>query len=150
MMKRAVTLKARALRYLSIREYSPKELARKLIPYADSQEEVHALLDWLQVCGFLSESRFVEAYIRRRASHYGNIRILRELEEHGVSDSTLEEAKAEMQETEFDRARSVWKKKFGIKPSDIKEKAKQIRFLQQRGFASGVIRRVLNHDGISE
>ena len=51
-----------------------------------------------------------------------------------------------MSENEFDRALGVWKKKFGSKPVDASEKAKQIRFLMQRGFSGDIIRRVLNRE----
>ena len=61
-MKPKTTLKARALRYLSIREYSPKELARKLSSYVEEGDDLAALMEWLQKQGFLSEERFAEAF----------------------------------------------------------------------------------------
>ena len=143
-MKPKATLKARALRYLSIREYSPKELARKLSPYVEEGDDLAALMEWLQKQGFLSEERFAEAFVRRRCSRYGSGRVLRELEMHGVDEKTLDEAKSVMSENEFDRALGIWRKKFGSKPVDASEKAKQIRFLTQRGFSGDIVRRVLN------
>ena len=142
-MKPKTTLKARALRYLSIREYSPKELARKLSSYGD---DLVKLMEWLQKQGFLSEERFAEAFVRKRSARYGSGRVLRELEMHGVDEKTLDEAKGVMSENEFDRALGVWRKKFGSKPADASEKAKQIRFLMQRGFTGDIIRRVLNRE----
>ena len=65
---------------------------------------------------------------------------------HGVDEKTLDEAKGVMSENEFDRALGVWRKKFGSKPADASEKAKQIRFLMQRGFTGDIIRRVLNRE----
>lgn len=143
-MKPTATLKARALRYLSIREYSPKELARKLSPYVEEGDDLAALMQWLQMQGFLSEERFAEAFVRRRCSRYGSGRVLRELEMHGVDEKTLEEAKGVMSENEFDRALGIWRKKFGSKPVDASEKAKQIRFLMQKGFSGDIVRRVLS------
>lgn len=143
-MKPKTTLKARALRYLSIREYSPKELARKLSPHVDEGDDLAALIEWLQKQGFLSEERFAEAFVRRRSARYGSGRVLRELEMHGVDEKTLDEAKSVMSGDEFDRALRIWRKKFGIKPADASEKAKQIRFLMQRGFSGDMVRRVLN------
>jgi regulatory protein len=46
-------------------------------------------------------------------------------------------------DSELDRAREVWRKKFGTAPVDAAEKAKQIRFLQSRGFTPEVIRRAI-------
>lgn len=143
-MKPTATLKARALRYLSIREYSPKELARKLSPYVEEGDDLAALMQWLQKQGFLSEERFAEAFVRRRCSRYGSGRVLRELEMHGVDEKTLEKAKGVMSENEFDRALGIWRKKFGSKPVDASEKAKQIRFLMQKGFSGDIVRRVLS------
>ena len=147
MFKPKPTLKARALRYLSIREYSPAELERKLLPYAGEDDDLASLLAWLQECGFLSETRFVEAYVRRQSARYGNTRVLMELQRQGVSVAALCRAESEMQDNELERARSVWRKKFGIVPSDRREKARQFRFMQQRGFSGKVIRQVLKSTG---
>ncbi len=145
-MKPKTTLKARALRYLSIREYSPKELAGKLSTYLEEGDDLAALIEWLQKQGFLSEERFAEAFVRRRSSRYGSGRVLRELEMHGVGEKTLDEAKSVMSENEFERALGIWLKKFGIKPVDASEKAKQIRFMMQRGFSGDIVRRILNRE----
>ena len=137
-------LKARALRYLSIREYSPKELERKLAPYLEEGEDLMALMQWLGDRGFLSEERFAEAFVRRRSMRYGSARVLRELEMHDVDERTLEEAKSVLSETEFERALCIWQKKFDGKPADVTDKARQIRFLMQRGFSGDIVRRVLD------
>ncbi len=149
-MKNEITLKARAIRYLSIREYSVKELKQKLTPFVGETDDLPTLLEWLQLQGFLSESRFVETYVRRRAAHYGNARILRELQEHGISDVVLHHAKSVGLENELDRARQIWLKKFGQKSSNAKERARQIRFLQQRGFSSEIIRQVMKQEPLSD
>lgn len=143
-MKPKTTLKARALRYLSIREYSPKELARKLAPYVEEGDDLTDLMQWLDGNGFLSEERFAEAFVRRRSERYGCGRVLRELELHDVGEATLQEAKNVMSGNEFERALRIWRKKFDSKPADASEKAKQIRFLMQRGFSGDIVRRVLS------
>ena len=51
-----------------------------------------------------------------------------------------------LKETELAAAREVWQRKFGTAPQDEKEKAKQVRFLQSRGFSLDVIFKVLRHD----
>lgn len=145
-MKQKITLKARAIRYLSIREYSVKELMRKLSPFAGDGDDLDALMEWLQARGFLSESRFVDAYVRRQSVRYGNARILRDLQNHDVSGPVLRNAEAEMRENELERAWHVWLKKFGHKAADIRERARQIRFLQQRGFSNDTIRQVMKSD----
>ena len=147
MLRTKPTLKARALRYLSIRAYSPAELERKLLPYVTQDDDLAALLVWLQERGFLSETRFVETYVRRQSARYGNARVLMELQRQGVSAAALCRAESEMRDNELERAQSVWQKKFGIVPSDMREKARQFRFMQQRGFSGKVIRQVLKSAG---
>lgn len=145
-MKQKISLKARAIRYLSVREYSTKELAQKLAPFAGEGDDLGALLEWLRGQGFLSDVRFVDAYVRRRSVRYGSMRILRELQSHGVPDTVLYRAESEMRESELERAWQVWHKKFGSLPSDTRERARQIRFLQQRGFSGDIIRQVMKGD----
>ena len=145
-MKPKTTLKARALRYLAVREYSPKELGKRLAPYVEEGDDLEALIQWLLGHGFLSEERFAEAFVRRRSARYGSGRVLRELEMHGVDEKTLAEAKSVMSETEYERALQIWQKKFRAKPADVSEKARQIRFLMQRGFSGEIVRRILNRE----
>ena len=63
MAKLQISLKARALRYLSAREHSRQELGRKLARYAQEGDDVEALLDTLEAAKFLSQSRFSESLV---------------------------------------------------------------------------------------
>jgi regulatory protein len=40
-------------------------------------------------------------------------------------------------------AKALWLKKFGQPAQDEKEKAKQVRFLQARGFGFDIIRKII-------
>ena len=73
MAKQTPSLKARALKYLAAREHSRLELGRKLARYADENDDIEALLDWLEVNKFLSQSRFSESLINRRAQRFGQV-----------------------------------------------------------------------------
>jgi regulatory protein len=137
------SLKARALRYLAMREHSRLELERKLVRYAVAGEDVGALLDSLEAAKLLSQERFAEALVHRRALRFGNNRILSELQSHGMSAETLRGLKPGLASEENVRARQVLQRKFGAPPSDAAEKARQIRFLQQRGFSHEAIRAAL-------
>src|SRR5690606_18243776 len=55
---RGPSLKARAVGYLSRREYARNELARKLQPYAEDAAEIDPVLDALEKEGWLSTERF--------------------------------------------------------------------------------------------
>ncbi|MDL2284949.1 recombination regulator RecX [Oxalobacter sp. OttesenSCG-928-P03] len=141
--KRTLSLKARALRYLSARDYSRKELAGKLLRFVEEGDDPDALLAWLENEGFLSDTRFAESLIRRRMGRYGNSRIRQELRNHQVTETLPDSAMQELIQSEVARACDVWERKFGQRPADTKERARQMRFLQQRGFSSDTIRKVM-------
>ncbi|HEY8607462.1 MAG TPA: recombination regulator RecX [Noviherbaspirillum sp.] len=143
MAKLQMSLKARALKYLSAREHSRMELARKLSRHAQEGDDVEALLDALEAAKFLSETRFSESLVHRRASRFGNQRILSELQMHGIDADALSEIKSDLAGSEAARAAEVWRRKFGVPPADATERARQMRFLQQRGFSQAAIRAAL-------
>jgi regulatory protein len=131
---------------LTRREYSRLELARKLAPFAGDPEEIPALLADFEQRGWLSETRVVEEVIAARRRRYGSQRIEHELREKGLSEEAIGGALAHLKENELDAARTVWRKKFGVAPANASDKARQIRFLQGRGFSFDTIRRILNSD----
>lgn len=135
-----LSLKARALRYLSQREHSRFELGRKLAKYAQEDEDVDALLDFLEKNNWLSQERFAESLINRKASRYGNSRVVAELQSHGVTGDALVEIKAGLSDSETARAVEVWQRKFGTVATDAAMRAKQMRFLLQRGFSQRAAR----------
>lgn len=143
MMKPRLSLKGRALKYLSMREHSRQELARKLARYAEEGEDVEAVLDSLESARFLSEERFSESLVNRRAARFGNQRILSELQSHGIDSNALADVKRDLTQSEVARAKEVWRRKFSNSPTDASERARQMRFLQQRGFSLGAIRAAL-------
>jgi len=141
--KPEIGLRARALGILARREYSRPELARKLAQYTDNPDEIPALLDEFEQRGWLSEGRVVEQVLASRRGRFGAHRIMHELREKGVSAAAIAGAQQQLKDSEFEAAREVWRKKFGIFPADARDKARQMRFLQGRGFSSDVIRRLL-------
>jgi regulatory protein len=143
MVRQQLSLKARALKYLSTREHSRLELGRKLSRYAEEGDDVEALLDFLEKNNWLSQERFAESLVHRRAGRYGNNRVLSELQQHGVKGDALDELKSGLKETEAKRAREVWRRKFDSVPRDAEERGKQMRFLLQRGFSQSAVRAAL-------
>ncbi|MBJ7313978.1 recombination regulator RecX [Rugamonas sp. CCM 8940] len=138
-----LSLKGRALRYLSMREHSRLELARKLSRYAEEGDDVEALLDFLEKNNWLSTERFSESLVHRREARFGNSRILAELQSHGVGGEALKELKAGLVEGEAARACEVWRRKFGTVAADPQERNKQMRFLMQRGFSQRAVHAAL-------
>jgi regulatory protein len=141
--KKPLPLRERALGYLSRREYSRDELARKLAPYAEDAQEIESLLDDFTQRGWLSEARFVDMVVQARQGKYGSRRIAHELRERGVSEEGMAAALCEARACDLTNARAVWLKKFGTPAATSGEKAKQMRFLASRGFGQETIRRVM-------
>jgi regulatory protein len=137
------SLKGRALAYLSRREHSRAELSRKLQPFVEEGDSLDTLLDSLEQEGWLSDSRFTESLVHRRASRLGANRIVGELKRQGVGSTLIEETAAQLRETELARARAVWQKKYGQLPETPAERARQARFLVSRGFSQTVVSKIL-------
>jgi regulatory protein len=139
-----LSLRQRALAALARREYSRIELARKIAPHAESIEQIDHLLDALESEGVLSDQRFAESLVHRRAPRYGRLYIERELGEHGLEHEIIEAQLSTLMATELERCQAIWQKKFGSEPPiDIKERARQIRFLTAHGFDATIIRQVV-------
>jgi regulatory protein len=139
-----ISLKGRALRLLSGREHSRAELERKLKAHEAEPGELARALDEMQAKGFISEQRVLESVLHRRAGRLGAARVRQELQAKGLSPEAVAQAVAGLQGTEVERAREVWRKKFGVPPTDAAERARQMRFLATRGFGGDTIRRVVS------
>lgn len=158
-------LKAQAFALLARREHSRAELRGRLLAHArkralaqapadetqasvegfdptSAAAEVDTLLDELEAGRHLSDARFAESRIHARAARQGLARIKQELARHGVELDA--DSARHLRDTEFDRARAVWQRKYGgTPPTDPSERARQMRFLAARGFAAEVVRRVV-------
>jgi regulatory protein len=139
-----LSLKGRALRLLAGREHSRKELERKLASHEQEPGQLKTALDELQAKGFIDEQRVVDSVLHRRGQRLGAGRIRQELQAKGVDADRVALAMASLKATELERAREVWRRKFGARPKDASEQARQARFLAARGFAGDVVRRVLD------
>ena len=134
------------MRFLARREYCRAELHGKLLPYVQEGEEIDAVLDELVSRGWLSDARATTQLVNAKRSRFGTQRIVHELRQKGVPPDLIAEALPELKESELDTAREVWQRKFGNIAQDAKEKGKQMRFLQSRGFSMDVIIKVLRQN----
>jgi len=139
-----LSLKGRALRCLSGREHSRQELERRLGPHEEEPGQLARVLDELQAKGLISPERVIESVIHRRAARFGAARIKQELAGKGLDAQAVAAAVASLKGSELERAREVWRRKFSQPPADAAERAKHMRFLASRGFATEVIRRVVS------
>lgn len=138
-----ISLKGRALRLLASREHSRSELEKKLAAHEAEPGELQRALDELQARGFISEQRVVESLLHRRAARLGAGRVKQELQAKGISPEAVAEAVETLRGSEVERAREVWRKKFGEPAADAAGRVKQMRFLATRGFGTDAIRRVV-------
>jgi len=138
------------MQYLARREHSRAELRTKLLPHVQEGEDLDAVLDELAKRNWLSDKRAAEQVVELRRSRFGAQRIAHELRQKGIAEELIGNAMPQLKETELEAARVVWRKKFGAPPKDQKEKARQVRFLQSRGFSMEVVFKVLKLDGEGE
>jgi regulatory protein len=138
-----LSLRARALSLLARREYTRKDLARRLAADDVDANALAALLDDFEQRGWLSERRYVDERMSARRRRFGSERIAHELAQHGVSDEELERARRELAAGELETAREVWRRKFGTLPQDARERARQLRFMRGRGFALEIVMRII-------
>jgi regulatory protein len=135
-------LREQALACLARREHSRAELARKLENAGHLQEEISPLLDEFEARNWLSDRRYAESYVADHLTRSGAIKLAHELRQRGVDDNIIDAVLAETRDSELERAREVWRKKFGMPPANIQEKARQMRFMQSRGFDLETIRQL--------
>ena len=139
-----LSLKGRALRLLSQREYSRGELERKLANHAQDPQEIARVLDELQAKGFIDHQRVADSVVHRRAMKLGAMRIRQELQAKGLEAEVVQQAVAGLRATELQRAREVWRRKFSSPAAEPSARARQARFLVARGFAGDVVSEVVS------
>ena len=137
------SLKGRALRLLSQREHSRTELERKLAPHEEVPGKLAKALDELQARDFINDGRAVDSVVYRRAGKLGAARVKQELAAKGLTGEAVAAAMEGLRETELSRALAVWRKKFDHPATEPGERAKQVRFLMNRGFHAEVVRKVV-------
>ena len=143
------TLYTLALRYLARREHAVDELRLKLKQkikddIKNNLDIINTVIQDLINKNYLNNARFTELYIRSRQNRgYGKLRIIEELKNKGITvGSNL---------FKHDNIQKIRIKKFGESmPCTLREKAKQIRFLQYRGFPLSDIRKVFNKGFIND
>ncbi|MDG2289171.1 MAG: regulatory protein RecX [Woeseiaceae bacterium] len=126
----------KAMDFLARREYGQAELIKKLSDKGYIRKIVEAAVVALTSEGLQSDDRFAEAFVQSRINQgKGPVRIRLDLSQRGISDAVTEMAIDESAADWHGLALNVRFRKFGAsKPKDFKAKAKQMRFLQYRGF----------------
>jgi regulatory protein len=124
--------------FLARREHGEQEITQKLITRGFDTDIVEAAVTVLISDGLLSDSRFAEAFVYSRFKKgSGPQKIRAELRQRGIDDVLISVSMETVAGQWLERVREVREKKFGAAaPGDFKERSRQMRFLQQRGFTS--------------
>ena len=125
-----------AVNWLARRDFSRHELSQRLASkFPDHCPD--QVLDWLEQQRFLDDARFAEVFYRSRVERgHGPLRIRQDMRQKGLPDTLIDQQIASQQTDFFERARALRQRRFGALPArgDRKEQARQLRFLQYRGF----------------
>lgn len=139
-------LLAEAMKVLARREHTRQELLEKLLLLSESRELLESVLDELSLTGWLSDERAAEALVRKHQERHGILRIRHEMQRRGVPEHLSDSLLGKVRETEVEAAGRVWNKKFSALPANADERARQARYLQNRGFSVETIRKVLRSE----
>lgn len=139
-------LRGRALALLTRREHSRVEIERKLLDQGGAAPLVAQVLDELAERRLQSDERFAEVFVRSRAQKgQGPRTIAADLRGRGLDG---EQVSAALEASGHDwtrRAGEVRQARFGRElPTEPRERARQMRFLQYRGFSGSDCARAVN------
>jgi regulatory protein len=137
-----------ALRLLARREHSEQELTAKLADRGYTPEAVATVTAALKDKRLLSDERFVEEFVAARTRRgSGPLKIREELRGRGIAPELVDQALGARKQEWAAGAEAARRKRFGAAPpKDFQERARQARFLQQRGFSLEDIRAALKGD----
>ena len=139
----AASLRAQAIRWLARREHSRSELEQKLLARGWEKSEVREALDELTALGYLSDARYAHALTAQKAGRYSRRGIVAELKSKGVGSREIEDALAQASLDDEAALTALWQRRYGRAPVNERDKARQVRFLQSRGFALSAILKLL-------
>ncbi|KQA23539.1 recombinase RecX [Vibrio metoecus] len=135
-----------ALQLLSRRDHSEYELHQKLTLKGHVHEIVDEVVKYCLELGYLSDVRYTASQARQMVHKgYGEQRLRQQLKEKRVAEAVIEQVLAEQTIDWFELAKEVAHKKIqklGIS-FERSQYAKQVRYLQYRGFNFDQIRYAL-------
>ena len=129
--------KEAAIQLLSRRDHGEYELYQKLSLKGYDDDAIQDAVNFCLDHHYLDDLRFAKSQIRQHVyKGHGERRIRQELKQKRVAESVIEKAFEEEPQDWFELAKHAAEKKFkGIVAKDQKEYAKQVRFLQYRGYS---------------
>lgn len=131
-----IEARKKAMDYLARREYGQLELRKKLTQFGFEPDVAASAVEQLRDDGLQDDRRYAESFLQSRISQgKGPVRARLDLDERGLDGALIEDVLEESATDWVELAIEVRLKKFSTAaPRDFKEKARQMRFLQYRGF----------------
>ncbi|MEF1288418.1 recombination regulator RecX [Vibrio sp. M260118] len=129
--------KEAAIQLLSRRDHGEFELYQKLTLKGYDEEAIQEAVNFCLDHNYLDDLRYAKSQVRQHVyKGHGERRIRQELQQKKVADWVVDKAMEEEPQDWFDLAKQAAEKKFkGRVAKDQKEYAKQVRFLQYRGYS---------------
>ncbi len=128
-------IRNRMIGLLARREHSRAELLHKLAERGYDWQQTESVLEQLAQENLQSDTRFAESFVYSRVQRgAGPQKIRAELRERGIEDVLIQAALDAVDADWYALAQQAWQKRFGQPPEDYAARAKQARFLQNRGF----------------
>ena len=130
-----------AVSLLARRDYASSELIRTLSKVTENREKIDKALSRLVECGYLDDNRLITHMIDKHVrKKHGPARIKQEIRQKGFSPELVEQMLEKVDVDWYAMARELKVSKFGdAVASEAKEKNKQIRYLQYKGFSMDMI-----------
>lgn len=137
-------LRLYAMNLLARREYSARELQQKLSTRSSVESLIHQVIEKLQHDGLQSDERFAEAFVGMRLRQgKGNRMVAMELKQKGISATLIQKWISDDDQWRVSLTGLIDRRFAGQIAKDPKEKAKQLRYLQSRGFTYEQIQSVV-------
>ena len=130
-----------AVSLLARRDYASGDLARTLSKMTENREKIDKALSRLVECGYLDDNRLITHMIDKHVrKKHGPARIKQEIRQKGFSPELVEQMLEKVDVDWYAMARELKVSKLGdAVASEAKEKNKQIRYLQYKGFSMDMI-----------
>ncbi len=129
-----ISVRERAMNYLSYREHSQYELHCKLARHDYNPEDIEQALQVLREDRLQCDVRFAESYVTSKSqAGYGPRYITQQLQQRRVDASVIADVMQVVDSWEAIIER-VWYKKYNVSMTSLTDQAKQRRYLLSRGF----------------
>ena len=144
MQKRA---KLRCMHLLEKRDYSEKELRRKLKNGKTSytEEEIDGAIEYVRSFHYVDDGRYADRYIACMSSRKSRRQIEQELLMKGIDRKLVEQAFEEGEDIREDEQIARWFRKKNFDPAEADQDAKRrmYAFLARKGFGQDAIRHAM-------